>query len=362
MMEQERRQEREYGTKQEKRHRQRKEESQGAGRAKAICRDSLPALEVMGLSVWMRQGGLKIPAVRDLSFSVKKGGCTGIIGESGCGKSLSCQAVFGLLEPKRWEIEGTVRLDGEPVPVTDDRKMDGFRGKRMALILQNPLAAFDPRMTVGAHFCEGIPPWNRKKREEHLEEAALRLKKMRIEEPERVLKSYPFQLSGGMLQRILTALAVSSHPGLLIADEPTTALDATTQHELMELLKELQGEENISILLVSHDLEVISGMADSIVVMYAGEAVEYGDAKEVLENPLHPYTRGLFKSRPEFSKERLSCMDGYPPRLGEIPESGCPFAPRCPRRGEECRGKCLEENGRRLVQAAPGHFVRCQSA
>lgn len=327
----------------------------------------LYALEAKGLSVWMKQGKKELPAVRDLSISVKKGGCTGIIGESGCGKSLSCQAILGLLEPGKWKVKGEVRLDGEPVPILDDKKMDGFRGRRMALILQNPLAAFDPRLTVGAHFCEGIPVWDRKKRAECLKETALRLKKMYIEEPEMILKSYPFQLSGGMLQRILTALALSRRPDILIADEPTTALDATTQHELIKLLQTLQREEGISILLVSHDLEVISWMADFVIVMYAGQAVEYGDAGEVLTHPAHPYTRSLFRSRPEFSKERLTCMDGYPPRLGEIPKAGCAFAPRCPKRAMgDCSvgdlkqsGSMSAEGGPELTEIAPGHFVRC---
>lgn len=319
--------------------------------------ENTPALELEDLSVWLKQGKKKISAVRNISFTVKKGGCTGIIGESGCGKSLSCQALLGLLEQSKWVTEGVVKLDGASVPITDDKAMDEFRGSKMALILQNPLAAFDPRMTVGAHFCEGIPKRNRKLREERISEAVLRLKKMYMKEPEKVLKSYPFQLSGGMLQRVLAVLAISRHPKLLIADEPTTALDVTTQNELLSLLKTMQLENQISILMVSHDIEVISRMADTIIVMYAGEAVEYGDAEKVLSHPVHPYTVGLFESYPEFSKERLNCMDGYPPELGEKFGTGCPFALRCSRKSEACG--MGTGDGRSFKEVSPGHFARC---
>lgn len=322
-----------------------------------VNEDTIPALEAEDLSVWLKNGKQPVSAVRNLKITVKKGGCTGIIGESGCGKSLSCQALLGLLEKKKWITQGTVKLDGEIVPITDDKAMDPFRGSKMALILQNPLAAFDPRMTLAAHFCEGIPKRNKKLREERISEAIFTLKKMQMKEPENILNRYPFQLSGGMLQRVLAALAVSRHPKLLIADEPTTALDAITQKEFLSLLKMMQQDDHISILMVSHDIEVISQMADHIVVMYAGEAVEYGDAQKVLSHPTHPYTAGLFESYPRFSKERLNCMEGYPPRLGEHFETGCPFLPRCPKGCTMCE---TEKNTiRSFKEVSQGHFSRC---
>lgn len=311
-------------------------------------------LDVKGLSIWLKRGRTQIHVVRNLDFFVTKGGCTGIIGESGCGKSLSCQAILGLLDNRKWLTEGNVKLCGEDVPIQTDNEMDRFRGKQISLILQNPLAAFDPHMTIGAHFCQGIPVWKRKEKQTRLEEASGQLKKMEIHNPESVLKSYPFQLSGGMLQRILTALAISSHPKLLIADEPTTALDADVQKELMGLLKKIQQEEEIAILLVSHDLDVIAEMADQIVVMYAGEAIEWGPTEAVLSRPVHPYTEGLMKSRPSFSKKRLDPMEGYPPRIEDIPKSGCVFSPRC-----KFKDSCYVMERTILKEVELGHFSQC---
>ena len=304
-----------------------------------------------GLSAWLRAGRSMIPAIRDVSLTVKKGGCTGIIGESGCGKSITCQAVLGLLEHKKWNVEGRVFLHGAPVPIQDDTAMDAFRGRRMALILQNPMSAFDMRLTIGTHFCEG-----RRRREWSvcLEEAAEMLRRMYIKEPEGVLRSYPFQLSGGMLQRVLIAMAIGSRPELLIADEPTTALDRTTQSEILHILRQLQYREGIAILLVSHDLKVISCMADHIYVMYGGQVVEHGRKDSVLSHPLHPYTRGLLQSRLTFSKRRLEVMEGYPPRLGEIIGPGCPFAPRCSFALEDCISVSQP-----LRELEPGHWSRC---
>lgn len=282
------------------------------------------------ISIHLKMGKNVIPMVRRISLTVAKGGCTGIIGESGCGKSMTCQALLGMLNPRKWLVEGRVLLDGAPVPIGDDTAMDHFRGSQMGLILQNPGGAFDPRMTVGAHFCMGYP---RRERRRRLEETACQLSRMYIHQPTVVLDSYPFQLSGGMLQRILIALAIGSRPKLLIADEPTTALDSTTQSEILRILQLLQQEDHISILLVSHDLEVVSSLADRVFVMYAGQVVEFGPKELVLGQPLHPYTRGLLRSRPAFSKTRMETMEGRPPRLGESEgntgEFGCPFAPRC---------------------------------
>lgn len=308
-------------------------------------------LDTEGLSVWLRAGRSMIPAVRDVALTVKRGGCTGVIGESGCGKSLTCQAVLGLLERKKWKVEGRVSLRGAPVPIQDDAAMDAFRGRRMALILQNPMSAFDTRLTIGAHFCEG-----RRRREWGvcLGEAAEMLGRMYIRDPEEVLRSYPFQLSGGMLQRVLIAMAITPRPELLIADEPTTALDCTTQSEILHLLRQLQSREGIAILLVSHDLKVISGMADDIYVMYGGQVVEHGAKDAVLSHPLHPYTRGLLQARLAFSKQRLEVMEGYPPRLGEAAGAGCPFAPRC----SSALDRCVSVP-QPLRELEPGHWSRC---
>lgn len=308
-------------------------------------------LVVKGLSVSLREGKEWIPVVYPMELTVGRGGCTGIIGESGCGKSMLCKAVLGLHAPDKWQVRGEVLLGREQVPVTSDRGMDAFRGRRISMILQEPLSAFDSRMTIGAHFLEGC---KRREREKRRLEAVSWLERMYIKEPESVLKRYPFELSGGMLQRVMIALSLLTEPELLIADEPTTALDSTVQKEILWLLTELKKERGLSLLLVSHDLKVISQMADMVYVMYAGHVVEYGPIRALLENPLHPYTRGLFASRPAYAKERLTAMAGRPPRVGELSLSGCPFAPRCSRRGEGCA-----ENLPKLTQAEEGHFVRC---
>ncbi len=310
-----------------------------------------PIFMTKDISVRLHERGELLPVVSSVSLEVSRGGCTGIIGESGCGKSILCRAVLGLLESPKWEVEGEALLEGERVPIWEDEKMDLFRGSRMTMIVQNPLSAFDPRLTIGAHFLEGCP---RRERRKYREKALRQLERMYIHNPDTVLKRYPFQLSGGMLQRVLIALCLQNEPGLLVADEPTTALDSTVQKEILKLLKELQQERGISLLLVSHDLEVISRMADTVYVMYAGRIVEQGKMEAVRHEPLHPYTQGLFRARPAFSKERLAVMAGRPPLLGEIRKPGCPFAPRCPM----CREVCGEKLPP-LKEAQPGHYVRC---
>ena len=311
-----------------------------------------PALAIKNLSVWLAADGGALRAVRDLSLTVGQGGCTGIVGESGCGKSLTCRAVLGLLEPAKWRAEGRVLLRGEPVPIGDDRAMDAFRGRRIGLIPQDPLSALDPRMTVGAHFCEGKP---RRARNACLGAAAELLARMQIRAPAEVLRAYPFQLSGGMLQRVIIALAVDAGPEVLLADEPTTALDSTTQQEILQILRTLQREKGCALLLVTHDLEAAARMADTLAVMYGGQIVEYGPREAVWAGPLHPYTRGLLRARPAFSKERLEAMEGRPPRLGEL-EAACPFAPRCPQRSGACAAGELP-----LREGAHGHWSRCMA-
>lgn len=310
-----------------------------------------PIFMTKDVSVRLHERGEMLPVVSSASLEVLRDGCTGIIGESGCGKSLFCRAILGLLESPKWQVEGEVLLEEERVPIREDEKMDLFRGSRMTMIVQNPLSAFDPRLTIGEHFLEGCP---RKERRKALEEALRQLERMYIHSPETVLKSYPFQLSGGMLQRVLIALCLQKEPALLVADEPTTALDSTVQKEILKLLKELQQKKGISLLLVSHDLEVISRMADTVYVMYAGRIVEQGDMEAVRQKPLHPYTQGLFRARPSFSKERLEVMAGRPPMLGEIRKPGCPFASRCPMCQKECREKLPP-----LQKVRSGHYVRC---
>lgn len=308
-------------------------------------------LYTKALSVSLKERGRTLPVVFPADIAVKAGGCTGIIGESGCGKSLFCRAVLGLPPERKWQVEGEAFFKGERLPLESDRQMDAFRGRRMSMIVQDPLSAFDPRMTVGAHFMEGLK-W--RERKDRYREALSGLKRMLLKNPEAVMKQYPFELSGGMLQRVMIALSLFTHPQMLIADEPTTALDSTVQEEILQLLEGLLREEGLSLLLVSHDLKVISRMADTVYVMYAGRIVECGSLEEVQKTPLHPYTAGLFSSRPAFSKERLPVMEGRPPVLEGLSESGCAFAPRCPAASEDCRREVPS-----FETAGGGHLVRC---
>ncbi|MCD8221131.1 MAG: ABC transporter ATP-binding protein [Clostridiales bacterium] len=262
--------------------------------------DREPLLQIKGLSVRLRSDDETQPMVRGVDLLVKRGGCTGIIGESGCGKSTLCNAIMGLLPAGQWLVEGEMLLGNEQVPIENDRRMDAYRGSRMSMIVQNPLAAFDPRMTIRAHFLEGCP-W--RERAKMTQQAMEQLDAMMIRDPETVMKSYPFQLSGGMLQRVMIAISLLSSPELLIADEPTTALDSTVQAEILSLLRKLQRERGISMLLVSHDLDVVSRMADTLYVMRAGKFVEWGMAEDVCNNPGHPYTKSLFQLRSAFSSD-----------------------------------------------------------
>lgn len=312
-------------------------------------------LEVRDLNITLKKGKTRTAAVEHVSFGLERGKTLGIIGESGSGKSLSCMGIQGLLDSKLWDVQGSVFLDGEELQIRNRRYMSGLCGSRIAMIMQNPMSAFNPVITIGKHFHETINKSSaeKKTKAQITEMAEALFGRMRIREPKAVLNSYAFQLSGGMLQRIMIALALAVEPELLIADEPTTALDLSVQHEIIKILQELQENDKMSILIVSHDLGVIGHLADSIAVMYAGNLIEKGEARQVLSHPKHPYTKSLFRSRPAFSKERLVVMEGQPPALGERFE-GCNFYPRC----KEKWGKCLEYQ----VSACSldqGHEVKC---
>lgn len=278
--------------------------------------------ELERVRVSLKEGKKRFSAVNEVSFSLTRGRTMGIIGESGCGKTLLCHALLGLLAKDTWEIGGDIRWN------------KGFSGRDAGFIVQDPASAFDPRMKLWGHFGEmaGVLGLSQRKIRE---KALWLLCRMGLREPERVLDSFAFELSGGMLQRVMIALALLGNPKLLVADEPTTALDVTTQWEILGLLGELKQEYGLSILLVSHDLNVIQSMAEDICVMYAGYVVEQGRAEAVLRSPGHPYTRGLLASRPAYSKAPIQAMEGRPPGIRES-FSGCPFALRCKEVKEIC--------------------------
>ena len=309
-------------------------------------------LDVEGLNIYMKESGQVYQVCSGVNLRIPRETTVSIVGESGCGKSLTCSAVMGLLNPPKWKVEGRMVFEGEPLTVQNDRFMNRIRGNAVALVAQDPMSAFDQRMTIRSHFME-IRGNRLKSKKEVLMQAEELLLHMNIRTPKDVLKCYPFQLSGGMLQRVLIAMAVSTSPSLLIADEPTTALDVTNQQELLHLLKKMKEEEKLSVLLVSHDLNLISRMADEMNVMYAGMVVEKGTTHEIMEHPLHPYTKALLQSRPAFSKKRLPVLEGQPPALAER-KRGCPFQSRCSQKKECCQNQMPPE-----TEPIPGHFVRC---
>lgn len=312
-----------------------------------------PVLEVKNLCIDLKEGRNSVKAVENVSFSLEKGQVLGMIGESGSGKSISCMAVLGLLPRETWEYSAEILLNGQVLPFKDNNRMREHRGTDMALIMQNPMSAFNPVLTIRRHFEETLMAHKKWSKNQVKNAAIEMLAQMRIKDPEIVYESYPFQCSGGMLQRIMIALSVIMEPAVLIADEPTTALDLTVQYEIIKLINEMRKRHNTAVVLVSHDLNMISKIADDIAVMYSGFIVEQASTEEILQNPVHPYTSGLFRSRPAFSKDRLPEMQGQPVTLRQR-TSRCMFSERCSQKCDVCADFDMTARG-----ISDGHFVRC---
>lgn len=310
-------------------------------------------LEVKNLNISLKDGRNTVKAVENVSFKLEKGQALGIIGESGSGKSISCMSILGLLPTSTWDYDAEISLNGQPLPFKDPKRMREYRGKDIALIMQNPMSAFNPILTVRKHFEETLAAHKGWSREQTQEAALDMLSQMRIKNPETVYNSYPFQCSGGMLQRIMIALAVIMEPSVLIADEPTTALDLTVQVEIVKLINEMRKKHNTSVIIVSHDLNVIAGIADEIAVMYGGFIVEQAPADVILKKPMHPYTSGLFSSRPAYSKDRLPEIPGQPLSLKQR-DRACMFSERCLLKNSRC-----ENFNMAIHPISDSHFVRC---
>lgn len=296
-------------------------------------------------------------AVDCVSFNIAKGETMGIVGESGSGKSVTSSSIIRLLPPRTGKIVGgSIEFEGKDVLALSKKELNDFRGKDIAVIFQDPMTSLDPVFKIGKQMTEMIMAHQNVTKDEAWKMAVEALSKVGIPEPEKRMNSYPYELSGGMCQRVIIAMAVCCKPKLIIADEPTTALDVTVQAQVLELLKELQRDMDTAILLITHNLGVVWEMCDKVMVMYAGNTVEFTDTKTLYSNPRHPYTWGLLDSMPKLSDEskgELKTIPGTPPDLRLTGEC-CNFYNRCPYVTEACTQSVPP-----LVEVEPGHFVAC---
>ncbi|MFK4271325.1 ABC transporter ATP-binding protein [Streptomyces milbemycinicus] len=295
------------------------------------------ALEVEGLRVELRTPSGTVRAVDGVSFSVRKGRTLALLGESGCGKSMTALSIAGLLDPVAEVTEGSVRVSGTDVLRLSPAGRRKLAGPGLSIVFQDALTALNPVQPVGRQLAEPFRIHRGLSRREAKEKAIELMTRVGIPEPRLRARSYPHQFSGGMRQRLLIAMAVALDPDVLIADEPTTALDVTVQAQIMRLLRDLQTERDMAIVLITHDLAVVAQRADDVVVMYAGNVVETGPVQEVFARPRHPYTKGLLDSVPEHAVRGrpLPAVPGSPPELSAVP-SGCVFQARCPLAQERC--------------------------
>jgi peptide/nickel transport system ATP-binding protein len=295
-------------------------------------------LEVEDLNVSFETDDGTVDAVRGLSYQVRRGEALGIVGESGSGKSVSSLAVMGLL-PRTATVRGSVRILGQELLGLKDREMTKVRGKRIAMIFQDPLTSLTPVYTAGAQVVEALQAHDRQLSDRDARDRAVELLALvGIPDPARRVDAYPHELSGGMRQRVVIAIAIANDPDVIIADEPTTALDVTVQAQVLEALQRAKSETGAALVLITHDLGVIAGHADRVTVMYAGRAVETGTVEDIFYRPRMPYTLGLLGSLPRMDEARpgrLTPILGTPPSLLNLP-TGCPFAPRCPAARERC--------------------------
>ncbi|GAA3817447.1 ABC transporter ATP-binding protein [Sphaerisporangium flaviroseum] len=300
-----------------------------------------------------------VKSVDGLSFRLERGKTLGIVGESGSGKSVTSLGILGLHKGTRAKITGEIWLDGEELVSATPEHVRTLRGKKMAMIFQDPLSAMHPYYTVGAQIIEAYRIHHQVSKAVARKHAIDMLGRVGIPQPDRRVDSYPHEFSGGMRQRAMIAMALSCDPELLIADEPTTALDVTVQAQILDLMRDLQQEFNSALIIITHDLGVVAELADDILVMYGGKCIEYGTAEDIFERPEHPYTWGLLGSMPRLDRERterLMPIKGTPPSLINVP-NGCAFHPRCAFEGRT-QGKADTEVPE-LLETEGGHLVRC---
>ncbi|WP_135548557.1 ABC transporter ATP-binding protein [Paenibacillus cymbidii] len=317
-----------------------------------------PILQVDNLKVSFRMHGGEVQSVRGVSFAVNKGETLAIVGESGCGKSVTAQTIMRLIPMPPGRIkEGSIVFDGKlDVVKLSDKQMERIRGSEMGMIFQDPMTSLNPTMTIGSQIAEGLRKHQRMSASQAEARAVELLKLVGIANPQGRVRQYPHELSGGMRQRVMIAIALACSPKLLIADEPTTALDVTIQAQIIALMKELQQRTDAAIILITHDLGVVADMAQRVVVMYAGKVAEQGSLEDIFYRARHPYTWGLLRSVPRLDsmrKEDLAPIPGTPPDL-YAPPAGCAFAARCP----HAMNVCIDHDPLHF-HIGPGHTAAC---
>ncbi|MEU7880416.1 ABC transporter ATP-binding protein [Microbispora bryophytorum] len=316
-------------------------------------------LELKDLRIHFPTDDGLVKSVDGLSFTLERGRTLGIVGESGSGKSVTSLGILGLHKGGRARISGEIWLDGEELVGASQEHVRALRGKKMAMIFQDPLSAMHPFYTVGEQIIEAYRIHNNVSKKVARKHAIDMLGRVGIPQPERRVDSHPHEFSGGMRQRAMIAMALSCDPELLIADEPTTALDVTVQAQILDLMRDLQRDFNAALIIITHDLGVVAELSDDILVMYGGKCVEYGTSDDIFERPEHPYTWGLLGSMPRLDREpteRLMPIKGSPPSLINVP-SGCAFHPRCV--FEERTGGRAKAEVPELLETEGGHLVRC---
>ena len=313
-------------------------------------------LKVEGLKTSFMTSSGEVQAVRGVSFGVRKGEILGIVGESGSGKSVTSMTILRLLADTARIKEGAIRFEGQDLTKVSEKEMRAIRGQKIAMIFQDPMSSLNPLVPVGKQVAEIMKIHHPEMKPEQLKQRTLELfEQVRIPEAAKRLRSYPHEFSGGMRQRVMIAMALANRPDLLIADEPTTALDVTIQDQILKQLRSLQREYGTSIIFITHDLGVVAELCDRVVVMYGGLIMEEAPIEEIFANPLHPYTMGLLASIPGVHKdkgERLQSIAGSPPDMTS-PPAGCPFAPRCPYARNICAAECPP------YMQAGGHRAMC---
>ena len=314
-------------------------------------------LEVKNLQVSFKTFFGEVEAVRGISFTVPKSQTVAIVGESGCGKSVTANSIMKLLpDPPAFYKGGQILFEGEDIIPKTEKEMENLRGNKISMVFQDPMTSLNPTMKVGKQIMEGILKHENISKEEARQKAIQILDLVSVPEPEKRIDQYPHEFSGGMRQRVMIAIAMVLNPHLMIADEPTTALDVTVQAQILELMKSLQEELGMSIILITHDLGVVADMSNKVEVMYAGQIMEEGSTDEIFYNPKHPYTIKLLASVPRIDmdkSDKLNSIDGTPPDL-YIPPNGCPFYDRCDKAMKVCKNHMPE-----VTDHGEEHYSRC---